>query len=68
MKLVLAFALASATSVLAAEWDIETLSRAPLLRLPWGRSQKGGLAMDELTYELDDPAVLRNGNEFTIGP
>ncbi|MEK9634899.1 MAG: DUF1587 domain-containing protein, partial [Opitutae bacterium] len=60
MKLVLAFALASATSVLAVEWDI---GLKPFLELHCydchgDGAKKGGLAMDELTYELDDPAVF----------
>ena len=60
MKLVLAFALASATSVLAAEWDT---GLKPFLELHCydchgDGAKKGGLAMDELTYELDDPAVF----------
>ena len=60
MKLVLAFALASSTSVLAAEWDI---GLKPFLELHCydchgDGAKKGGLAMDELTYELDDPAVF----------
>ena len=60
MKLVLAFALASATSVLAAEWDT---GLNPFLELHCydchgDGAKKGGLAMDELTYELDDPAVF----------
>ena len=60
MKLVLAFALASATSVLAGEWDTDL---KPFLELHCydchgDGAKKGGLAMDELTYELDDPAVF----------
>ena len=60
MKLVLAFALASATSVLAAEWDT---GLKPFLELHCydchgDGAKKGGLAMDELIHELDDPAVF----------
>jgi len=60
MKLVLAFALASATSVLAAEWDT---GLKPFLELHCydchgDGAKKGGLAMDELTDELADPAVF----------
>ena len=60
MKLVLAFAFASAASVLAGEWDT---SLKPFLQLHCydchgDGAKKGGLAMDELSDELDDPAVF----------
>ncbi len=60
MKLLLAFALASATSVSAVEWGT---GLKPFLELHCydchgDGAKKGGLAMDELSDKLDDPAVF----------
>ncbi|MBT3635819.1 MAG: DUF1592 domain-containing protein [Opitutae bacterium] len=56
----LAFALASATPALAVEWDI---GLKPFLELHCydchgEGAKKGGLAMDELSNKLNDPAVF----------
>ena len=60
MKRILAFALASAATALAGEWDT---GLKPFLEMHCydchgDGAKKGGLAMDELTNKLDDPAVF----------
>ena len=60
MKRILAFALASAASALAGEWDTDL---KPFLELHCydchgDGAKKGGLAMDGLSNKLDAPAVF----------
>ena len=60
MKRILAFALASATSVLAGEWDaaLKPFLEVHCYDCHGDGAKKGGLAMDELSDELEDPAVF----------
>ena len=60
MKRILAFALASATSVLAGEWDaaLKPFLEVHCYDCHGDGAKKGGLAMEELSVKLDDPAVF----------